>query len=49
VEKMACGYRNKEHPKIAIYFRRGNLKLYRNQHESPKSQKIKGGNGIEVK
>ena len=28
IEKMAYGYRNKEHLKIAIYFRCGNLQLY---------------------
>ena len=28
IEKMAYGYRNKEHLKTAIYFRCGNLKLY---------------------
>ncbi len=28
IEKMAYGYRNKEHLKTAIYFRYGNLKLY---------------------
>ncbi len=28
IEKMAYGYRNKKHLKIAIYFRCGNLQLY---------------------
>ena len=28
IEKMAYGYRNKEHLKTAIYFRCGNLQLY---------------------
>lgn len=28
IEKMAFGYRNKEHLKIAIYFRCSNLQLY---------------------
>lgn len=28
IEKMAFGYRNKEHLKTAIYFRCGNLELY---------------------
>ncbi len=29
IEKIAFGYRNKEHLKTAIYFRCGNLRLYR--------------------
>ena len=28
IEKMAYGFRNKEHPKTAIYFRCCNLQLY---------------------
>jgi len=28
IEKMAFGYRNREHLKTAIYFRCGNLDLY---------------------
>ena len=28
IEKMAFGYRNREHLKAAIYFRCGNLQLY---------------------
>jgi transposase len=28
IEKMVFGYRNKEHLKMAIYFRCGNLELY---------------------
>ena len=28
IEKMASGYRNKEHLKTAIYFRCGDLRLY---------------------
>jgi transposase len=28
IEKMAFGYRNREHLKTAIYFRRGNLLFY---------------------
>jgi len=28
IEKMAYGFRNKEHLKTAIYFRCGNLQLY---------------------
>ena len=28
IEKMAYGYRNKEHLKTAMYFRCGNLKFY---------------------
>ncbi len=28
IEKMAFGYRNREHLKTAIYFRCGNLQLY---------------------
>jgi transposase len=28
IEKMAFGYRNREHLKTAIYFRCGNLELY---------------------
>ncbi len=28
IEKMAFGYRNREHLKTAIYFRRSNLRLY---------------------
>jgi len=34
VQKMACGYRNKEHLKTAIYFHCGNLKLYPGSNES---------------
>ena len=32
IEKMAYGYRNREHPKTAIYFRCGNLQLYPETH-----------------
>jgi transposase len=34
IKKMACGFRNKEHFKIAIYFHCGGLDLYPGAHEN---------------
>jgi transposase len=34
IKKMACGFRNREHFKIAIYFHCGGLDLYPDTHEN---------------